>query len=72
MFMKYVGRRKNMRDKIESAVLRSLESFEEDFEKGSVALLIRNHAVKITGARLEKRGLGRGLGWMVKHQSVTK
>ena len=49
-----------MREKIESAVLRSLESFEEDFERGSVVFWIRNHAIKMNGDRLGRRRLARG------------
>ena len=33
MFLAYVGSRRNMREKIESAVQRSRESFEQDFEE---------------------------------------
>ena len=53
-----------MREKIESAVLRSLESFEEDFERGSFEIRFRNHTVKMTGEQPGRRGLGRGwIGW---------
>ena len=61
-----------MREKIESAVLRSLERFEEDFERGSVAFWIRNHAVKMTGEWLGRRGMGRELDWKVQHLTITK
>ena len=40
-------REKNMREKIESAGPILFESFEEDFERGSVAFWIRNHVVKM-------------------------
>ena len=61
--MTYVGRGKkderedrkwkDRKEKIESALLRSLESFEEDFERGSVEFWIRKHAVKMTGEPLD-------------------
>ena len=40
----YAGRGKKMRDKIESDVLRSLESFEEDFDRGPVVFCMQNHS----------------------------
>ena len=46
-----------MREKIESEVQRSVESFEEDSERGSVVFWIRIHTVKMTGERF-----GQGVG----------
>ena len=63
---------KKMRENIESKVLRSLENFEEGFERDSSAFRTQNHMVKMTGKRLGRRGLGRGWEWMVKHLSMTK
>ena len=50
-----------MREKIENAVLRTLDSFEEAFGKGTVAFWIRNHTVKKSGKRLGRRGFA-GVG----------
>ena len=36
LLLTYVGRGKNMREKVESPVQRSLDSFEGDFERGQV------------------------------------
>ena len=43
--------------KMESAVQRSHENFEEDFGRDSVAICIRNHADEMTGDGLGRRGL---------------
>ena len=45
----YVGRGKKMREKLESAVQRTLEIFEEEFQWGSVIFWIRNHASDLEG-----------------------
>ena len=50
-------RDKNMREKIETVVLRFIENFEVNFDRGSFAIL--SHTVKITGERPGRRGLGR-------------
>ena len=45
-----------MREKTETALQRSLESFEGDFERGSAVFCIQNPAVKMTWrATWEKR-----------------